>query len=238
MSRPLRIACFCHSLVSDWNHGNAHFLRGLCTELIDSGHDVPRERSHDRDVVWIGNWGDEERTAELEEFFIRPVRDLGLSATACGVRYPPDAIGMLESAGIEYRGWLPNFRVPDAYATHRLTLHIPRRPCAELLAGIPTIRMFEAFACEMPLICSPWSDAESLFEPGDFLAASDGDEMKRLIRREVERPLESIARARRARATLLDRHTCARRAGQLIDIAAQLGVRGAGAGTPAAGEVA
>jgi len=31
---------FYHSLISDWNHGNAHFLRGVVTELIDRGHDV------------------------------------------------------------------------------------------------------------------------------------------------------------------------------------------------------
>ena len=29
-----------HSLVSDWNHGNAHFLRGVVTELQDAGHTV------------------------------------------------------------------------------------------------------------------------------------------------------------------------------------------------------
>ena len=36
----MRVAMFYHSLVSDWNHGNAHFLRGIVQELIDRGHDV------------------------------------------------------------------------------------------------------------------------------------------------------------------------------------------------------
>src|SRR5919199_951243 len=31
----MRIALFYHSLVSDWNHGNAHFLRGVVQELLD-----------------------------------------------------------------------------------------------------------------------------------------------------------------------------------------------------------
>ena len=26
------------------------------------------------DLVWIGNWGDEERTAELHEFLLEPIR--------------------------------------------------------------------------------------------------------------------------------------------------------------------
>jgi glycosyltransferase involved in cell wall biosynthesis len=38
--RRMRIAIFCHSLMSDWNHGNAHFLRGVVTDLLDRGHDV------------------------------------------------------------------------------------------------------------------------------------------------------------------------------------------------------
>ena len=35
----MKIVMFYHSLVSDWNHGNAHFLRGIATELIKRGHD-------------------------------------------------------------------------------------------------------------------------------------------------------------------------------------------------------
>src|SRR5688500_7339458 len=36
----MRIVCFYHSLISDWNHGNAHFLRGVVSELVRRGHDV------------------------------------------------------------------------------------------------------------------------------------------------------------------------------------------------------
>jgi spore maturation protein CgeB len=36
----MKIRMFYHSLVSDWNHGNAHFLRGIVTELMARGHDV------------------------------------------------------------------------------------------------------------------------------------------------------------------------------------------------------
>jgi spore maturation protein CgeB len=44
------------------------------------------------------------------------------------------------------------------------------------LPGIPTIRVFEALACGIPLVSAPWDDAEGLFRPGeDFLVARDGD---------------------------------------------------------------
>mgnify|MGYP002481090725 CR=1 FL=1 len=36
----MRIVMLYHSLVSDWNHGNAHFLRGVVAELVARGHDV------------------------------------------------------------------------------------------------------------------------------------------------------------------------------------------------------
>src|SRR5690348_3925196 len=37
---PMRIVVFTHSLVSDWNHGNAHFLRGIARELASRGHEL------------------------------------------------------------------------------------------------------------------------------------------------------------------------------------------------------
>src|SRR5678816_3402321 len=36
----MKVIMFYHSLLSDWNHGNAHFLRGIVTELQKRGHQV------------------------------------------------------------------------------------------------------------------------------------------------------------------------------------------------------
>jgi spore maturation protein CgeB len=36
----MRFVLFYHSFVSCWNHGNAHFLRGICRELLALGHEV------------------------------------------------------------------------------------------------------------------------------------------------------------------------------------------------------
>ncbi len=171
------------------------------------------------DLVWIGNWGDEERTAELTEFLIEPVRTLGLDARMYGVRYPAEALAALGAAGIEYGGWLPNYEVPQTFARFAVTVHIPRRPYAEALPGIPTIRPFEALACGIPLVSAPWEDAEGLFTPGrDFLVARDGNEMKRhltdlLHDREMAREL-----AAHGRRTILARHTCAHRVDELLAI--------------------
>ncbi|MFD1959022.1 hypothetical protein ACFSHP_07930 [Novosphingobium panipatense] len=36
----MKIVYFTHSLASCWNHGNAHFLRGVLSELLARGHEV------------------------------------------------------------------------------------------------------------------------------------------------------------------------------------------------------
>jgi spore maturation protein CgeB len=36
----VKFVLFYHPLVSDWNHGHAHFLRGIVRELTARGHEV------------------------------------------------------------------------------------------------------------------------------------------------------------------------------------------------------
>jgi spore maturation protein CgeB len=178
-----------------------------------------RTRSYDGDLVWIGNWGDEERAAEIHEFLISPVRDLGLRARVYGVRYPASAIKALGDAGIEYAGWLPNFDVPNVFSRFRLTVHIPRRPYVEALPGIPTIRPFEALACGIPMVSAYWHDRENLFTPGrDYLVAHDGQTMKGHIRALLDNPPRAQELAEHGRQTILQRHTCAHRTEALLSI--------------------
>jgi spore maturation protein CgeB len=181
-----------------------------------------------RDLVWIGNWGDEERTRELHEFLLGPVRDLRLAARAYGVRYPEEARRALADARIEYLGWLPNFEAPLAFAEHRVTVHVPRRPYVEALPGVPTIRPFEAMACGIPLVCSPWDDAEGLFTAGeDYLVARDGAEMRARLRAILDDPELGRRVAERGRSTVLARHTCAHRVDELLRIADTVAMAGA-----------
>jgi spore maturation protein CgeB len=193
-------------------------------EAADTSVFFPRANDSPRgDLIWVGNWGDEERTAELEEFLIRPVEALHLEARVHGVRYPAEAQRRLAEAGIEYAGWLPNYEVPEAFAGFRLTLHIPRRPYVNALPGIPTIRVFEALACAIPLICSPWEDAEHLFSPGeDFLIARDGADMQRQMAALLADVSAAAELAEHGRRTILARHTCAHRVDELLAIVTEL----------------
>jgi spore maturation protein CgeB len=183
----------------------------------------PAEESQREGVVWIGNWGDGERTEELESFLFRPAQAAGEALDIYGVRYPDAALQTLARYGVRYRGWLPNARAPEVFARHRLTVHVPRRFYVEQLPGIPTIRVFEALACGIPLLSAPWSDSEGLFRPGqDFLYARDGAEMERLMRAVREDPGLRSALVASGLETIRARHTCGHRADELLSVVAQL----------------
>jgi spore maturation protein CgeB len=143
----------------------------------------------------------------------------GRKTVLYGVRYPETAIRDLEAAGIEYRGYLPNLEAPQVYGESALTVHVPRRQYANGLSGIPTIRVFEALACGIPLISAPWEDAERLFRPGqDFIVVRD--------RAAMEAELDYLLRDEDARRqiaasgldTIRRRHTCEHRAQELTSI--------------------
>jgi len=191
-----------------------------------------------KDLVWIGNWGDGERARELDDFLIEPARQAKLDGTVHGVRYPTEALDSLAATDLAYQGWLPNAEAPESFAQHRMTVHVPRRPYVEALPGIPTIRVFEALACGIPLVSAPWRDEEGLFRPGqDFLTARDTAEMTRHLN--AIRHDQDLARAiadsglRRIR----ERHTCAHRVDELLAIVGTIAAhqRTASSGTASQG---
>jgi spore maturation protein CgeB len=199
-----------------------HLARHAWTwhEAADTRMFYPRAATEkSRDLVWIGNWGDDERAEELREFLIRPVQRLGLKACVYGVRYPDYALEELAAAGIEFGGWLPNYCVPEVFAKHRVTVHVPRRPYVRALPGIPTIRPFEALACGIPLISAPWKDCEGLFRPGlDLLFARNQDEMVSHLYTVLTDSGLAASLAAHGIETIRARHTCAHRMDELFAI--------------------
>lgn len=170
-------------------------------------------------LVWIGNWGDEERTRELKEFLFRPAQAASLPLRVHGVRYPEAALRLLEDHGASYAGWLANADVPSVFAVHLATAHVPRRFYTTHLPGIPTIRVFEALACGIPLVCAPWSDSEGLFRPGeDFLVAQSSEEMRRHLNAIANDPDLARTIAENGLARISSHHTCGHRVQELFRI--------------------
>ncbi|WP_300973856.1 glycosyltransferase [Sphingomonas sp. LHG3406-1] len=193
-------------------------------EAADTRHFRPPVVEQERQgLVWIGNWGDGERSTELEEYLFRPARDAGLPLTVHGVRYPAEALATLARYGVDFAGWAPNASAPELLAHSLATVHVPRRFYRETLPGIPTIRVFEALACGIPLVSAPWDDAEHLFTAGeDFLVARDGAEMTRHLTALRDDPALRERLAAHGLATIRARHSCAHRVDELLGIVATI----------------
>jgi spore maturation protein CgeB len=174
------------------------------------------------DAVWIGNWGDGERSAEIREFLLQPVAALRARCRIYGVRYPEDGLEALREAGIRYEGYLPNLEAPAVYASAKLTVHIPRQQYAGAMDGIPTIRVFEALACGIPLLSAPWRDSEHLFRANDFCMVASGDAMQVGMAALLADPAAAEDQAQRGFETVRARHTCRHRARELAAFCEEL----------------
>lgn len=204
-----------------WGWGERVFI---WHEAADTRHFRPPPSEGLREgLVWIGNWGDGERSAEIERFLLAPAAAADLSLDIYGVRYPASAEKLLARYGARYRGWLANAAVPETFARHLATVHVPRRYYASVLPGIPTIRVFEALACGIPLVTAPWQDSEHLFDPGsDYLVATDGAEMASHLNDLRQDAALRAELVKNGLAAIRARHSCAHRAQELLAIAARL----------------
>lgn len=186
----------------------------------------PQEETLREGLVWIGNWGDDERSEEVIGYLLRPAAKAGLPLDVYGVRYPHDALAWLQAHGARYRGWLANAQVPAVFAQHMATVHVPRRLYVDRLPGIPTIRVFEALACGIPLVSAPWDDVEGLFRTGeDFLLARSPAEMDRHLAALKHDPALRQTIAANGLETIQTRHTCRHRVEELLSIIGQIRAR-------------
>ena len=179
----------------------------------------PAVESERSGLVWIGNWGDNERSEELEAYLLRPAAELALTLDIYGVRYPETALATVGRHNARYLGWLPNARAPEVFGRHLATAHVPRRLYVQRLPGIPTIRIFEALACGIPLVSAPWQDDEKLFRVGtDFLMAQEPAGMQEHLRAVRDDKDLRAYLASHGLETVLARHTCSHRADELLAI--------------------
>jgi len=226
------VLAFGASLAELWRHDFGHERVHTFHEAADTTVFHPRDLPKTDDLVWIGNWGDGERTRELREYLVDSARAMpDLRFAVHGVRYPKAAMLELEDAGVAFRGWVANYHVPGVFARAHMTVHIPRGPYLNRLPGIPTIRPFEALASGIPLISTPWPDTEGLFRPRDFIGVRSPEEMRAAVRLLAENADERQRVAESGLETIRARHTCAHRAEELEAICSELAGLAAGPAT-------
>jgi spore maturation protein CgeB len=103
----------------------------------------------------------------------------------------------------------------DFYNAQRFTLNVTRD--AMIAAGFaPSVRLFEAAACAVPVISDYWNGLDTFFEPGrEILIADDADIVLDYLNELPEQEREAIGL--RARERVLGAHTAAHRARELVD---------------------
>jgi spore maturation protein CgeB len=159
------------------------------------------------DLGYLGTYS-EDRQGALERLLIEPARLLPRSSFAvAGAQYPAD----IEWPGnVSHAEHLP----PDAhrsyYSAQRFTLNVTRRDMAE--AGFsPSVRLFEAAACGVPIVSDVWPGIETFFRPGEeILLASTTEDVLRLLCDMSESARAAVGH--RARQRVLAEHTAAHRA--------------------------
>jgi spore maturation protein CgeB len=152
-----------------------------------------------------------DRQPVLDRLLLEPARQLpDAQFVVAGPQYPRELIW---PANVQRREHVAPFEHREFYASQRATLNITRRDMVE--AGYsPSVRLFEAAACGVPIVSDTWPGIESFFVPGEeiLLAESSEDVVRHLAE------LDDAQRAAiggRARARVLREHTAARRAQQL-----------------------
>jgi spore maturation protein CgeB len=162
------------------------------------------------DLGYLGTYSDD-RQPKVDELLLEPARAHGDRTFAvAGPQYPDDIEWPENVKRIDH---LPPAEHREFYAAQRLTVNVTRADMVR--AGwSPSVRLFEAAACAVPIVSDWWEGLDAFFEPGgEILIAHDADDVERHLRDVGEQERQAIGA--RARARVLAEHTASRRAEEL-----------------------
>jgi spore maturation protein CgeB len=174
---------------------------------FDPDHYYPQKQRMKWDLGYLGTYSDD-RQPTLERLLIEPARKWkdGKFIVA-GPQYPetiewPRNVKRINHlAPAEHRKF---------YNAQRFALNVTR---AEMIrAGwSPSVRLFEAAACAVPIISDKWDGLSSLFKPNEeILIAESSADVLRFLRKIDDEERRAIGS--RARERVLHEHTAAHRA--------------------------
>ena len=170
---------------------------------------------------YLGTYS-EDRQPTLERLLLEPARALpDARLVVAGPQYPAS---VRWPANVDRAEHLPPADHRRFYNAQRFTLNVTR--AAMIRAGYsPSVRLFEAAACGVPIISDRWAGMEEFFVPGEeILLADDAAEVIDIL--QGINPDAARALGARARARVLAHHTAAHRAAELEGLIA--GYQGSG----------
>jgi spore maturation protein CgeB len=173
--------------------------------------DPDRHRPDPSESVWdLGYLGtySADRQPTLEALMCQPARQWpGGRFAVAGPLYPtelswPANLDLIEHFPPDRHGWF--------YSRQRFTLNITRADMIRM-GYSPSVRLFEAAACGIPIISDWWPGLNTIFVPGQhILVASSGSEVLSYLHDLPDDTRRQLAT--RARRHVLAHHTAAHRA--------------------------
>ncbi len=166
------------------------------------------------DLSYLGTWS-EDRQPTLDRLLIQPARRApDRRFCVAGPQYP-DSIDW--PANVERIEHLPPAEHATFYSASRFALNVTR---ADMIAAgwSPSVRLFEAAACAIPIISDRWEGLGALFPPGGAIILADtGDDVLAALERDAD------AMGHAAQAIVLAAHTAAHRAAELEGVLEEVG---------------
>lgn len=162
------------------------------------------------DLGYLGTYSLDRQPA-LERLLCEPATEWSAGKfVVAGAQYPEQVRWPDNTARIEH---LPPEEHTGFYTAQRFTLNVTRAHM--ITAGFsPSVRLFEAAACGIPVISDEWPGLHHFFIPGEeILLASSGKDVLAYLREFPDKERHRLGE--RARRKVLHRHSAARRAEEL-----------------------
>lgn len=177
---------------------------------VDQDAYYPEERRKKWAMGYLGTYGSD-RQPTLEALLLEPARRCSdCSFVVAGPLYPKEIRWPRNVHRIDH---LPPSEHRKFYNSQRFTLNVTRADMVR--AGYsPSVRLFEAAACAVPIVSDAWDGLETFFEIGREILVSQSPEETLAFLREIPEA-ERQAIGTRARARVLAAHTAAHRAAEL-----------------------
>jgi spore maturation protein CgeB len=176
---------------------------------VDPNLYYPEDEIRRWDLGYLGTYSND-RQPTLEKLLLEPAREWREGRfVVAGPMYPAD-VDWRNVVRIEH---LPPERHRAFYNQQAFTLNVTR---ADMIrAGFsPSVRLFEAAACGVPIISDEWDGLGTLFDIGtEILTARSTEDVLHILRDTPETTRAAIGR--RAREKILSAHTAAHRAAEL-----------------------
>jgi spore maturation protein CgeB len=162
------------------------------------------------DLGYLGTYS-EDRQPPLESLMLKAAQNMEEKKfIVAGPQYP---YGIRWPHNIERVDHIaPEFHC-NFYNSQRFTLNITRQDMIK--AGYsPSVRLFEAAACGVPIISDYWQGIETFFEPEmEILISKNSAETQKYLKELTEEEIRSIGM--RAKAKVMEKHTASHRAAEL-----------------------